>query len=774
MIMPEPKGKLPAPSSVATRRRAICCLAAVIPLALAPARLGAQTLRLDYSTYLGGSEADGGCGIALGTGGEACVAGYTASLDFPTRNPYQSGFGGGAFPDYSDAFVYRLSSSGSGLAYSTYFGGSRSDYGSGIALGTDGDVYVVGHTDSSDFPTENPYQPSLATSGSSDVFASRIGSSGSALVYSTYLGGSAPDYGAGIALGTDGDAYIAGTTGSADFPTLNPYQACRAGTNNAFAVRLSSSGSALVFSTYLGGSGGYDTGMGIAVGWNGEACIVGATRSSDFPTANSYQASHGRPDQPYYPDAFASRLDSSGSSLVFSTYLGGSEADGGCGIALGTGGEVYVTGSTQSGDFPTLNPYQASFSGSAGTNDVFVSRLSSSGSSLLSSTYLGGSGGDDTGLGIAVGPEGDAYVAGDTWSPDFPTVNPCQAGRANPLHSDAFASRIGASGTSLVFSTCLGGSETDYGCAIALGTGGEAHIAGFTRSPDFPTENPYQANYGGGNDDAFVSKLRPVTPPLPTPTPRRLVFDAADFNGDGLADCGLWRASDGSWRIRGIGIVYYGLSTDIPVTGDYNGDGMADYAVWRPSTGRWWFRGATGPSANYFYGQNGDIPVPADYDGDFRTDTAIWRPLNGYWAIKSQTRFHYGASGDLPVPADYDGDGAAEYALYRPGYSSVWYIRNFTVYHWGLSGDTPAPGDFNGDGTIEISVYRPHYGRWYVPGSYVTFGQSGDIPVVFDWEGDGTCDRALYRPSEGRWYIYNVTSINYGTGADQPAVGVTY
>ncbi len=267
--------------------------------------------------------------------------------------------------------------------------------------------------------------------------------------------------------------------------------------------------------------------------------------------------------------------------------------------------------------------------------------------------------------------------------------------------------------------------------------------------------------------------------PSPAPTARRIVFDAADFDGDGAGDLALWRSSDASWRVRDVSLVYYGLATDIPVTGDYNGDGGADYAVWRPLTGRWWVRGLytnSTPLANFYFGTSGDVPVPADYDGDFRTDTAVWRPLNGYWAIKSQTRFYYGMNGDLSVPGDYNGDGRADPAVFRPSLASgVWYIRNISQRAWGLAGDFVTPGDFNGDGTTDLSVFRGYAGRWYTLGSgSVVFGQYGDIPVVIDYDGDGTSDRVLYRPSDGAWRIYGVTSISYGISTDQSAVGETY
>ena len=336
--------------------------------------LPAQTLTLDYSTYLGGSGDDYGEGITLGSSGEAYVTGTTDSPNFPAENPYQAGHAGS-----TDVFVSKFGSSGSRLIFSTYLGGSDDEDGAGIALGTGGGAYVIGNTQSSNFPTQNPYQAGYA--GFQDVFVSKLSSSGSALSYSTYLGGSDDEYGYGITLGTGGEAYVIGDTQSSNFPTKNPYQAGLGGNTNAFVSKLSSSGSALSYSTYLGGSAD-DYGRVITLGTGGEAYITGYTYSSNFPTKNPYQAGYAGSQ-----DAFVSKLGSSGSALSYSTYLGGSNIDYGGGITLGSDSESYVIGYTSSSNFPTENPYQA---GQAGSADVFVSKLSSSGSALSYSTYLGG------------------------------------------------------------------------------------------------------------------------------------------------------------------------------------------------------------------------------------------------------------------------------------------------------------------------------------------------------------------------------------------------
>ena len=235
------------------------------------------------------------------------------------------------------------------------------------------------------------------------------------LSYSTYLGGSSYDYGGGIAVDSAGNAYVAGSTGSTDFPTLNPLQPSYGGGDyDAFVAKLNPAGSALVYSTYLGGSGS-DQGVGIAVDSSGNAYVTGLTQSTDFPTLNPLQAKCGN-CSPDYGTAFVAKLNASGSALLYSTYLGGSSYGVGGAIAVDSSGNAYVTGQTSSKDFPTVNPFQASLKG---TVNAFVSKLNSTGSALVYSTYLGGST-NEWGAGIAVDSDGNAYVTGYTQSTDFP------------------------------------------------------------------------------------------------------------------------------------------------------------------------------------------------------------------------------------------------------------------------------------------------------------------------------------------------------------------
>jgi hypothetical protein len=452
---------------------------------------------LSYSTYLGGGGDDFGAGIAVDSSGSAYVTGGTNSTNFPTANPLQAASAGSP-----DAFVAKLNATGSALVYSTYLGGGGNDFGSAIAVDTAGNAYVTGITDSTDFPTANPLQ--AANGGNRDAFVAKLNATGSTLVYSTYLGGSNAENGTAIAADAAGNAYVTGWTQSPNFPTANPFQAAYTGGFNAFVAKLNSTGSTLVYSTYLGGSGGNDQTRGIAVDGAGNAYVTGNTNSTNFPAANPLQAAYGGGAA----DAFVAKLNPIGSALVYSTYLGGGGDDAGTGIAVDPAGNAYVTGNTDSSNFPTANPIQATYGG--GSFDAFVAKLNAAGSALVYSTYLGGTNADG-GYGIAVDSSGNAYVSGYTQSTDFPTANPIQAAFGGGSF-DAFVAKVDTTGSTLAYSTYLGGSGIEAGNGIAVDSSGNAYVTGQTNSTDFPTANPLQAA-NAGSYDAFVAKICAVGTP---------------------------------------------------------------------------------------------------------------------------------------------------------------------------------------------------------------------------------------------------------------------
>ena len=413
------------------------------------AKLDPTGSTLVYSTYLGGSGGESGNGIAVDASGNAYVTGFTNSANFPTKNPFQAALGGGG----SDVFAAKLDPAGS-LMYSTFLGGSGDESGNGLAVDASGDAYITGFTNSANFPTKNPLQAALG--GAGDAFVAKLDPTGSALVYLTFLGGTMDDFGNGIAVDSSGNAYATGNTLSTNFPTKNPLQAASGGARDAFVAKLNAAGSALVYSTYVGGSG-EDSGNGIAVDSAGNTYVTGLTRSTNFPTASPFQAScqscsNGQ------GNAFVAKLSAAGSALMYSTYLGGSgngtDGDFGNGIAVDASNNAYVTGFTSSPNFPLASPIQATLLPQTCTfdyygytytipcsNTAFVTKLDPSGSALLYSTYLGASGGDlESGRGIAVDTASSTYVTGTANSKFLLTPGTFQASPGG--NGDAFVAKI--------------------------------------------------------------------------------------------------------------------------------------------------------------------------------------------------------------------------------------------------------------------------------------------------------------------------------------------
>jgi hypothetical protein len=466
---------------------------------------------VSYATYLGGTLEDDAYGIAIDTNGDAYVTGQTKSTNFPTvAGAYKTTNAGGF-----DVFVTKISADGSTLIYSTYVGGSGDDSGNAIAVDGSGNAFVAGGTGSStNFPTTTGQ--TTFGGGSLDAFVFELASSGGTLTYSTYLGGSGDDVATGLALAKDGsgDTFVVGSTGSLNFPTTaGTVQPAINGTSNGFVTKLNSSGSARLYSTYLGGGTG-DFASAVAVDTSNDAFVTGATQNSTFPTTpGAFQTTCGTAANCNggLSDAFISVLKPDASGFVYSTFLGGSGADQGLGIAVDSAGDAYVTGLTQSSDFKLKNAIQGTFGG--GTQDAFVSALNPAGSALLYSTYLGGNQ-NDAGAGIAVDTNKNVYVTGQTASTNFPTVSATQGtpGGGN----DAFVTQINPSGSAYVFSTYLGGSLNEDSTAVGPSfspvgaiavdsAGANIYVAGNTASTNFPKVAAEQPANGGGTD-AFVAK----------------------------------------------------------------------------------------------------------------------------------------------------------------------------------------------------------------------------------------------------------------------------
>ncbi|MHB0878004.1 MAG: SBBP repeat-containing protein [Anaerolineae bacterium] len=456
---------------------------------------------LSYSTYIGGTGNDRAYGVAVDAAGNAYVTGYTASVDFPaTPGAYDPTANG----EY-DVFVLKLAPSGA-VVYATYIGGARFDYArdsSGIAVDVSGNAYVVGYTDSVDFPTVAALDASLG--GAYDAFVLKLGPAGNTILYSTLLGGSNADYGRAVAVDAAGNAYVAGQTASADFPvTAEGFgPAFGGGTfGDGFVAKLSPAGDTLVYSGYIGGSG-EDWATGLSVDPAGSVYVVGQSGSPDLPTtAGSYQPANAGGD-----DVFVAKVQPDGSALEFATMIGGTGTDLGRAIALDGMGSAYVTGYTASTDYPvTVDAYDRTYG--SGDYDAFVTKLAPGGASLVYSTYLGGTLGD-YGRGIAVDARGGACIVGNTYSQDF-VVTPGAYDGSHGLGGDAFLLWLSQGGTSVSYSTFVGGSADDSAFGLALDGARNAYVVGDTYSVDYPvTAGAADAGHSG-LDDAFASRLQAV------------------------------------------------------------------------------------------------------------------------------------------------------------------------------------------------------------------------------------------------------------------------
>ena len=499
---------------------------------------------LAYSTYLGGSGSEAGHGIAVDSAGSAYVIGPTSSTNFPTHNPMQ---GSGR------SFVTKLSPDGGSFVYSTFIGSPTGISNPlGIAVDASGSAYVTGQTCASDFPTVNPAQGTNA--GGCDAFAAKLSPTGDSLIYSTYLGGSAQDMARGIAVDSDGAAYLTGLTFANNFPTTpgsfqptKPTPCCFT-TSDAFVAKLSPAGNGLIYSSYLGGAD-LDSANSIAVDAGGNAYVTGTTFAANFPTANAFQVTKAG-----FQDVFVTKVSANGSNLIYSTYLGTPGADFGNGIVVDSTGSAYVTGVGGPG-FPVVNPITS-------TGAIFVTKFSPSGTSLVYSTRHGGSGSQSRA--IALDESGNVYITGITTASDFPTVNPIQGSLAGD--ADSFVTKISAAGDAFVYSTYLGGSASEFSSTdqgdIAVDGAGNAYVTGMTRSTNFPTANALQpAN--AGSLDAFVAKLGSEIPnavPIAVTDTAVINEDNAvtidvlsndsDPNGDPLTFSAITQGTNGSVAIN--------------------------------------------------------------------------------------------------------------------------------------------------------------------------------------------------------------------------------
>ena len=451
---------------------------------------------LAYGTYLGGANGYGGQemnGIAVDSAGNAVIVGDTVASTYPLVNPLQPTLKGG-----TDCFVTKINAEGTALLFSTFLGGSGFDYSSGIALDPQGNIYVSGSTESTDFPTLHPFQAALR--GMENAFVTKIKADGSSLLYSTYLGGSGQERGGAIAVDRQSRAYVTGSTTSTDFPVRNAIQSAFGGVEDVFVTKLNTTGNALLYSTYLGGSDQEIDG-GIAVDTTNNVYVDGSTSSLDFPIAHAIQPKFGGGFQ----DCFVTKIRADGRAILYSTYLGGSDQEFASAVAVDSSDNAYVAGGTVSSDFPIVNAFQPTLQGPGG--DAFITELNRGGSNFVFSTYFGGSLSDSAAT-IPVDPAGYIHVAGVTSSKDFPLAHPIQR-NISPFQT-AFVSKFIPGVRALVYSTYLGVSDSAR--SLVVDSAGSEYVVGAVYSTrGFPvTPLAYQPSWTGltGN---FVTKIAEPT-----------------------------------------------------------------------------------------------------------------------------------------------------------------------------------------------------------------------------------------------------------------------
>jgi len=499
-------------------------------------------------------------GASLTVDARYCWWGYDSGPYHPSLNS------GGLGNQVSDRVLFDPwlgSETETDLVWSTFLGGTACDQGYAVDVDGSGDVYVTGYTNSLDFPvTTGAYD--VSHNLNNDIFVTKLTSDGSSQVYSTFLGGEYSERAYGIVVDGSGSAYLTGWTGSSDFPTTSgAYDESHNGGDDVFAVKLNAAGEGVDYATFLGGTED-ECGYGIDVDDSGRAYLTGWTGSTGFPTtATAFDITHNGGK-----DGFAVKLDASGTSLDYATYLGGAQDDEGWSLIVDQTGRAHITGYSASSGFPTTSgAYDRIYNGG---NDAIVLKLNQTGTGLDYASFVGGSG-DESGWSLDLDDDGCACVVGHTESGDFPATTGAYDETYNG-GGDVFLFSIDATGSALDFATYLGESGDDLGYGVAVDNSGHHYLTGATASVDFPTTvGAYSTTYQGGGYDAFVVRINPAGSGL----------DYGTFLGGTDSEQGRDIALDGSGYVH---ITGYTLSSGFPVTPGvfdetYNGGGWGDAFV---------------------------------------------------------------------------------------------------------------------------------------------------------------------------------------------------
>lgn len=567
------------------------------------AKLNPTGTALVWSVILGGSSIDVLWCLAVDSSQNVYVGGQTSSSDFPTAGGFQSFVG-------ADGFVTKIAPDGGSLVWSSFLGGNWEDIVYDLVVDGAGNVFLAGDTRSSDFPTNGGFDTTYGAPpfGYGEAFVTKVNAVGTSLGWSSYYGGhrgASDDRAHEVAVDAAGNVYITGYSTALDFPVAGAWDSTLGGTADAFVSKISSSGNGVIWSTYVGGAGS-EMGFGIAVDSSGNVFVAGATSSTDYPLVNAFDATID------VFEGFVSKLSPSGSSLLWSSFLGGAGVEAVRSLAVDDSGHVYVVGETNAGDFPGL---AGGFDSTLSAQDAFVARIDDAGPSLAWTSFLGGSSSENA-FGVAVDAAGRVYVSGKTLSTDFPIVGGFQAVYGGGT-GDAFIVKINPAVPAIQWSSFLGGSQEDSASCLAVDAGGNVYVSGFTKSADFPVPGGTDASLGGVQD-AFVAKINSSGASLAWST----------YLGGGSYDSGEGIGVDASGTVVVAGNT---TSPDFPVV---NGSpftsvtdafgvallGDTSTVQWSSTIGGRWFDDATGVAVRNGravisgYTSSGDFPSVGGFD----------------------------------------------------------------------------------------------------------------------------------------------------------------
>lgn len=681
------------------------------------------------------------------------------------------------------------------LQYSSYWAGNRNEAITSVAFGSDDSIYIAGWTESTSLPVLGAVQS--AHKGSTDCFVAKLSPNGQTLQWATFFGGTGADRVNAMAIDSSRRAIIAGSTSSSNFPVQSALQSSLRGSIDGFVARFAAGGAALDFSTYYGGSGS-DAVNAVAVDSTG-IYLAGQTTSTDFPVlgAISGAALGGQ-------DGFLAKLSVSGSTITYSTYLGGANDDTVTAMAVYQQ-QPFVAGGTSSANLPVVAGL-----GPRGGMDAFVMKIAASGASILNSTYLGGTNGSsaspEMATAIQVTPNGEAIVGGMTGSADFPVLNAAQPiyGRGG---SDGFVVKYTSSLGAVLWSTYLGGSSYDTVYALALRPSGQVVATGMTGSANFPVVQPVQATFGGFYD-AFVTVFQAYGSITYSSVWGGNGSDAGLSVGNGIVDANsiLFGGSTSSTNLTMAGGGYQ-TSTDPASLNAFFAKMQVSGGILHKKDKVGYYRNggfALDKTGDYLwntgdvafpFGINSDTPVVGDWTGSGVYRVGVFRggvwyvDINGdnSWTWGVDAYYYYGIPGDIPLVGDWTGDGRSKVGVYRPS-TNIFYLdydgnnawTNYLdkIIPWGGSGDIPVVGDWNGNGISKIGLFNAGIwrldwnGDYQFTGADVTYplGAAGDIPIPMNLTTAFT-QPIVFRPSTGEWISLNGTFAHFGYPGDIPVVG---